>query len=106
MAKNKIDKDKGYGPNDIIGQTGIEAYAENYLRGQDGVKRIEVDMSGRLTDELSGDPAIPGNDIVLTIDMNLQKIAMESLERNIEEIRNMSLRQKARNMKIDTTSSW
>ncbi|HHW30302.1 MAG TPA: penicillin-binding protein 2 [Clostridiaceae bacterium] len=85
LEKYKAD---GYGPNDIIGQTGIEAYAEKYLRGKDGIKRVEVDMSGRLTEELSGEPAIPGKDIVLTIDMNLQKIAMESLKRNIEEIRN------------------
>lgn len=84
----KQHKDDGYKANDIIGQTGIEAYAEKDLRGRDGVRRVEVDISGRLTDELSGDPAEPGNDIVLTIDMNLQKIAMESLERNIEEIRN------------------
>lgn len=83
-------KEQGYGPNDIIGQTGIEAYAQEELRGRDGAKQIEVDTSGRITDELSGKSAIHGNDIVLTLDKDLQKIAMESLERNIENIRNRS----------------
>jgi penicillin-binding protein 2 len=80
-------KDEGYDQNDIIGQTGIEAAAEKYLRGEDGQKRIEVDMSGRLTEELNATPAIPGNDVILTLDMKLQKVAMESLERNIKLIR-------------------
>jgi penicillin-binding protein 2 len=82
-------KDKGYGSNDIIGQTGIEAVAEEYLRGKDGLKKVEVDTSGRLTEVLDENPAIPGNDVVLTIDANLQKVAMESLERNINRIRQM-----------------
>lgn len=80
---------EGYTANDIIGQTGIEAAAEKYLRGKDGQKRVEVDISGRLTEELNGVPAVPGNDVILTLDMNLQKVAMESLERNIKKIREM-----------------
>lgn len=80
-------KDEGYGPNDIIGQAGIEKWAERYLRGKDGQKRVEVDTKGRLMEELDGIPAQPGSDIVLTIDMKLQKAALESLEKNIGEIR-------------------
>jgi len=80
-------KDEGYGPNDIIGQTGIEAAAEKYLRGKDGQKRVEVDINGKLTEELNAVPAIPGNDVILTLDMKLQKVAMESLEKNIKLIR-------------------
>jgi len=82
-------KDEGYTANDVIGQTGIELAAEKYLRGKDGQKRIEVDINGRLTEELNSIPAIPGNDVILTLDMNLQKVAMESLERNIKRIREM-----------------
>jgi len=78
---------EGYNRNDIIGQTGIEYAAERYLRGIDGQKKVEVDTSGRLTEELYGKPAIPGNDVILTLDMNLQKVAMESLDRVIKEIR-------------------
>ncbi|MGI6778960.1 MAG: penicillin-binding protein 2 [Acetivibrionales bacterium] len=80
-------KDEGYDRNDIIGQEGIELAAERYLRGKDGYQRVEVNTKGRLTDELNGVPSTPGNNIVLTLDMQLQKVAMESLERNIKHIR-------------------
>lgn len=80
-------KDIGYKLNDVIGKAGIEKAAENYLRGINGKKRVEVDTSGRLTSELSSEPAIPGNNVYLTIDSRLQKVAMESLERNIADIR-------------------
>ena len=83
----EANKDAGYKLNDTIGKVGIEKAAENYLRGINGKKRVEVDTSGRLTSELSSEPAIPGNNVYLTIDSRLQKVAMESLERNIELIR-------------------
>ncbi|MCL2058334.1 MAG: penicillin-binding protein 2 [Oscillospiraceae bacterium] len=80
-------KDDGYGVDDIIGQVGIEAQNEAYLRGRNGVKRIEVYANGTAASSIDGRPAIPGSDIILTIDMDLQKAAIESLERNIEVIR-------------------
>lgn len=80
-------KDNGYGMNDMIGKGGIESTQETQLRGINGKKRVEVDTNGRLTAELSSEPAIPGNDVVLTIDLRLQKAAMESLESNIERIK-------------------
>jgi len=83
-------KDAGYKLNDVIGKAGIEKAAESYLRGINGKKRVEVDTSGRLTSELSSEPAIPGNNVYLTIDSRLQKVAMESLKRNIEKIRSQA----------------
>ncbi|CDG34774.1 peptidoglycan glycosyltransferase [Acetivibrio thermocellus BC1] len=83
----KTYKDNGYTMNDMIGKAGIEKTQESQLRGINGKKRVEVDTNGRLTAELSSEPAIPGNDVVLTIDMRLQKVAMKSLEENIERIR-------------------
>ncbi|GAE88613.1 hypothetical protein [Acetivibrio straminisolvens] len=80
-------KENGYGMNDMIGKEGIEKTQESQLRGINGRKRVEVDTNGRLTAELSSEPAIPGNDVVLTIDMRLQKAAMKSLESNIERIK-------------------
>jgi len=80
-------KEEGYDSNDIIGQTGVEKSAERYLRGKDGKKSIEVDVSGRLTEQQDSVPAIPGSDVVLTIDSNLQKVTVESLKRNIDMIR-------------------
>ncbi len=83
-------KEEGYRQDEIVGKTGIEAYAESYLRGKAGQKKVEVDIAGRLTEELETNPAIPGNTVKLTLDMNLQKVAMESIERNLEVIRSQA----------------
>ena len=80
-------RDDGYSIDDTIGQYGIEAQNEAYLRGRNGVKRIEVYANGTAASSIDGRPAIPGSDIILTIDMDLQKAAIGSLERNIEVIR-------------------
>ncbi|TYQ16091.1 UNVERIFIED_CONTAM: penicillin-binding protein 2 [Acetivibrio alkalicellulosi] len=89
IDRNEYDrlKDSGYKLNDMLGKTGIELTQENYLRGINGQKRVEVDSNNRLTAELSSNPAVPGNDIVLTIDSKLQKVALESLEKNINIIK-------------------
>ncbi|NTV88965.1 MAG: penicillin-binding protein 2 [Clostridiales bacterium] len=79
--------DEDYESDDIIGQSGVEKVAERYLRGRDGKKSIEVDTSGRLTGQTETVQTIPGSDVVLTIDTNLQKVAIESLKKNIDAIR-------------------
>lgn len=81
-------KDEGYDNDDLIGQTGVEKSAERYLRGKNGRVTVELDAEGKLTRKLVTMEAMPGHDVVLTIDTNLQKVAMESLARNIERIRN------------------
>ncbi len=78
--------DEGYKADDIIGKSGIELTAEGYLRGTNGYRRVEIDENGRLR-TISEEPVKPGSDVVLTIDMRLQKVAMESLENNIKRIR-------------------
>lgn len=83
---DKMSKD-GYGINDIIGKNGIEYKAEKYLRGEKGEKKIEVDTIGKKTNDIQRKPPVQGNNVVLTIDYNLQKVAMESLKKNIEAIK-------------------
>ncbi len=80
-------KEEGYKMNDVLGQVGIEAAAEKYLKGKEGQKKVEVDIAGRQIEQLEAEPAIPGHDVILTIDMKLQKVAMESLKKNIELIK-------------------
>jgi len=77
----------GYTPNDKVGVAGIEFALEQDLRGINGKTRKEVDTEGRLASyEVEVAPK-PGQDIYLTIDLNLQKAALDSLARNIEIIR-------------------
>jgi penicillin-binding protein 2 len=77
----------GYTANDKVGIFGIELSEEHLLRGINGITRKEVDTEGRLTSyEIEGAP-IPGQDIYLTIDLDLQKASYEAVERNIGIIR-------------------
>lgn len=59
-------------PEFQIGKTGVEAKLERTLRGQAGTKRIEVNAVGRVMRELDRNPGVPGADLQLTIDNNLQ----------------------------------
>lgn len=68
-------KEKGYRPGDIIGQEGIEAVYDQILRGRDGYRRVVVDSSGHIQEVLATVPPQPGQDLVTTIDLDLQMIA-------------------------------
>lgn len=76
-----------YEVDDKVGQTGIEKTFEEYLRGEDGKKQIDMSVDGTVTGEYTSQEAIGGADIVLSIDAHLQQIAEDSLERNILKIR-------------------
>ncbi len=78
-----------YIASDIVGKMGIESAAESILRGVRGETFREVDENGKTTTSYLDRAAIPGQDLYLTIDLDLQKVAVESLERNIERIRNI-----------------
>ena len=75
-----------YSQNDIIGKTGIEYVFEEYLKGKNGTKQIDMDVEGSTTAEYIAEEAIAGSDIVLTIDANLQKITEDALVSNIQKI--------------------
>ncbi|RKD33203.1 penicillin-binding protein 2 [Thermohalobacter berrensis] len=82
----KYIKELGYAPDDIIGKTGIEEKFEEYLRGEDGSKFVEVDVLGNTIKVLDKKESKPGNNVYLTIDAKLQKTAENALKHAIEEI--------------------
>lgn len=82
----KDRKDKGYGYDDVIGKDGLESTMEDFLKGKDGLRKVEMDSMGRLTGEIGGTTPTPGNNVYLTIDLNLQKVAEKSLKETIEKI--------------------
>jgi penicillin-binding protein 2 len=75
----KIHKGEDYTPNDMIGKQGIEQIFESELKGKPRERKLEVDSRGRLVGEASVQEAIPGNDVELTIDATIQKVAENSL---------------------------
>ena len=73
-------KDLGYYPGDLVGQSGLEQAFEDVLRGQPGLRQVEVDAVGRETQVIAARPATPGMDLVLTLDLQLQQLAERLLE--------------------------
>lgn len=76
-----------YSRNDIIGKTGIEYVFEEYLKGKNGTKQIDMAVDGTITAEYVAEEAVAGSNVILTIDANLQKITETALEANIQKIR-------------------
>lgn len=70
---------EGYQMNDLVGKQGVEAAFEKYLHGVSGTRSIETDISGKVTDVIEGKKPQPGNNCILTIDLDLQKAAEDSL---------------------------
>ena len=68
-------KSKGYKPGDIIGQDGIEAVYDEFLRGRDGYREVVVDSRGHIQSERSRVEPQPGQDLIITIDSDLQAAA-------------------------------
>lgn len=63
-----------------IGKLGIEKYHEELLHGQVGYQEVEVNSKGRIIRTLDFEPPIPGKDLVLNIDVNLQLEAQKAFD--------------------------
>ena len=70
---------------DRVGHAGVEYTYDEWLRGQDGESRVEVDAFGRPKRAVSGGSlAQPGNNLVLSLDLKIQRAAERALQRAIE----------------------
>jgi penicillin-binding protein 2 len=92
MTADEADKltAQGYDPSDLIGRYGLESAWENYLRGKRGVEHYAVDAKGQRLDDktiaslIEGERVIdpvPGANLVLTIDTELQRLAEKAVAR-------------------------
>ena len=72
----------GYEPNERVGSYGVEQFYQTELRGKPGVRVFRVNAQGRVVreDMLAGVDAQPGNDIHLSIDLDIQLFAEQALE--------------------------
>ncbi|GAB2633493.1 penicillin-binding protein 2 [Psychrobacter pocilloporae] len=75
----RIDKDR-YAGTDLIGKIGIEDYYEDILLGQPGYQSVETDAHGNILRQLDTKPPTSGNDITLSLDYGLQKVAQQQLD--------------------------
>ena len=78
--------EQGYQMNAIVGKSGCEAAFESYLRGTDGKVKIKEDKNGNVVDVEVITEAVAGNDVYLTIDIDLQIAAEDGLKENVEYV--------------------
>ena len=88
IDEEEYENNEGYLMNDYIGKTGVEYIFEKYLKGEDGIKQTDMSINGTTTAEYITKEAVQGNDVVLTIDANLQQVTEDSLKQNLEKVRN------------------
>lgn len=85
------EKEEGYSVNSVIGKAGIEQSFEKYLKGKDGVIKEETDTLGNVSSQTETTEAKSGDNVTLTIDYRLQKVAEESLLNAINGLQNGTL---------------
>lgn len=85
-AEEYAEKSDEYDINDLIGRDGIQYMFEKYLRGEDGIRQIDMSVDGEVTGEYISKEAVEGCDVVLTIDANLQKAVENALEEGMKKI--------------------
>lgn len=73
------DLGEAYRPGDLLGRGGLEEEYDLFLRGKDGGDIVEVDAKGKVIAEIEKQEPQKGEDLVLTIDAELSKVAFEAL---------------------------
>ncbi len=84
-------RSRGYSMNDTVGIDGVEQAFEDILRGTPGVKDVEFNQSGKVVgeswhvDSVTGEAQVPkpGSNLMLTVDIRLQEVVEEALERHV-----------------------
>ncbi len=86
ISDTELEKTKaeGYKPGDIVGKFGLEKVYDKEIRGVAGGSQVEVDVNGRAVQVLGKKEAIPGNNLVLTIDYRIQKTAEEAIDEHLK----------------------
>ena len=90
VSKNDIAKDEYYKRGDYIGKQGIESYYEKQLRGEKGTEVLLRDAHGRIKgsyqDGAMDVAPVPGKNLTLSIDIELQALAERLLQNKIGSI--------------------
>ena len=80
QLENPEVRAKGLRPGDIVGKGGLEQYYDEYLRGKPGYRKVIVDSRGRVQNEIEVVQPQAGQDLVTTIDLDLQMAAEQYLD--------------------------
>ena len=85
IRKEELESHPDYLLTDSIGKQGIEKSYEAQLRGKHGFQRVEVDAFGKIKKDLGVVQPMPGRDLILNIDADLQKKLFDSLQGILEK---------------------
>tara|TARA_B100000700_G_C15047642_1_gene858698 strand:- start:2335 stop:4218 length:1884 start_codon:yes stop_codon:yes gene_type:complete len=69
-----------YAGTHFVGKTGVERYYEDELHGQAGLRKVETNARGRVLRELGRTDPVPGKNLTLTIDKDLQSLAVDLMD--------------------------
>ncbi len=75
--------EQGYNLDDRIGASGVEQWYEQDLRGTPGKRLYQVEVTGQEVGELKREPARPGNNLLLTLDIDLQRDVAKILQEGL-----------------------
>lgn len=73
-----------YGPGDIVGKAGLELTYDRWLRGQPALQKVVVNSAGDVIGTREQRPELPGQDLVLSLDADVQRAAEDALKAGIE----------------------
>jgi penicillin-binding protein 2 len=93
----KGHRGEGYRLGDDIGKSGVEKSYEGYLRGAPGLTKLEVDSRGKVLQTLDSQAPEQGDDVQLTVDLDVQRLTEESLAQGIEAARHTTDREAKKN---------
>ena len=82
VSENDLNQSKYayYSPGDVVGKSGVEEAYDEVLRGTDGSRDLIVNSHGKEVGVMGQELAVPGKDLRLTIDLDLQQTAENALE--------------------------
>jgi penicillin-binding protein 2 len=82
ISENDLNQSKYafYEPGDLVGKSGVEETYDTILRGKDGSRDVIVNSHGKEVGQLGQEIATPGQDLKLTIDLDLQRVAEQALD--------------------------
>jgi penicillin-binding protein 2 len=89
ITQDELDRRKGlkvtgFSGVDLIGRDGLEGEYDGDLRGAPGVRTVMVDSKGRVTGPAHEQPAVPGNNLITSIDARVQSVVEKSLDRAVK----------------------
>ncbi len=81
ISRSELDLEEfsNHKPGDVIGKSGIERVYNRQLTGRDGFSRVLVNSAGKALQELVRKEPVPGDELKLTIDLDLQRVAENDL---------------------------